>query len=370
MRALWGLLLLVAISVDAAEDQESCTALELDPSHKYLLYNVNYGERFNFRKSILRRVLNTVWVLNKTTDYTWVLVVPPFREYYQGTNEFLAWGDVFNVSTIHRAYDHVIELQTYFEVFGNKIDAFFEPVSWEATQEMKKKSHSCAEHVHSMEHGYQTVSPGKEGGMFNIMGHEVEIDKYDCIHGWGCRTSELRDLLRDAATSGARSIFVDHYESIGPPQHKLHPYWEVRQHIRPVQLLRDEASRYVKSWSADGEGGSSAEAEPPRFLAMHMRRGDFKMARAKTQSTEEEIVATIVATAREHDLHTLFLASDASAAELYSLQQALIREAGGGIKVRVYKPMSTEGVGEALFDYRSGAGIGKYALVEQVLRAV
>jgi hypothetical protein len=56
-----------------AVDQQSC---ESDPPGKehaqhFFLYNVGYGERFNFRKSITERVLDTLEVINKHTNYDW-----------------------------------------------------------------------------------------------------------------------------------------------------------------------------------------------------------------------------------------------------------------------------------------------------------
>jgi hypothetical protein len=367
MMAAWLILLAAGAPVP---DEPTCadpSTPDLDPTHKYLLYNVNYGERFNFRKSILRRVVNTVKVLNDTTDYTWVLVLSPFRENYKGDVDFLPWGDVFKVSAF-RAYPNVIEYHTYVKAFGNKIDVFMRPTSWEATQEMKKASQSCADYITSEDFSTVGIKLNHEGGRitlpgkFVVMGQELEIGRFECIQQWGCRTRELRDLLRDSAADG-QSIMVDHYEAIYPPQDNVqHPYWGVRQYIRPVELLEREALRYLRTWFVEGEEPTD---DPPRFLSMHMRRGDFTFAHAKTQSTEEEIVATIAAKAAEYDLNTLFLASDASLKEIASLEGRL-KKVNGGIKVRVYKPMSPAGVGNALFDYRSGAGLGKYALVEQV----
>jgi hypothetical protein len=54
----------------------------------YLLYDVYYGERFNFRKSLLKRVGTTLEMVEKYTDYKWVLVLPPFRESSGGVAEF------------------------------------------------------------------------------------------------------------------------------------------------------------------------------------------------------------------------------------------------------------------------------------------
>ena len=60
---------------------ETCTAESARKGKKiYLLYDVYYGERFNFRKSIIRRVGDTLRMLRTHTDFEWILVLPPFRE--------------------------------------------------------------------------------------------------------------------------------------------------------------------------------------------------------------------------------------------------------------------------------------------------
>ena len=54
----------------------------LPPNPKFVLYDVGFGERFNFRKSVFRRVMGAVQVLAKhaASHGDWVLVVPPFRD--------------------------------------------------------------------------------------------------------------------------------------------------------------------------------------------------------------------------------------------------------------------------------------------------
>ena len=41
---------------------------ELPADAKFILYDVGFGERFNFRKSVFRRVMGTVDVLSKHAD--------------------------------------------------------------------------------------------------------------------------------------------------------------------------------------------------------------------------------------------------------------------------------------------------------------
>jgi hypothetical protein len=100
----------VTVSDDLSE---TCTA---DSKRKgdtvYLLYDVYYGERFNFRKSIFRRVGNTYEMLHKHTDFKWILVLPPFRDSMGGTVEFPAWSQFFDLDKLKQFYP-VQHKQTY-----------------------------------------------------------------------------------------------------------------------------------------------------------------------------------------------------------------------------------------------------------------
>jgi hypothetical protein len=78
------------------------------------------------------------------------------------------------------------------------------------------------------------------------------------------------------------------------------------------QLLYDEASRFL------AEGGVSAD----EYVSLHLRRGDFVWAHAKTQSSEADVVTMLTELAKHHDVTTIFVSSDASKDELMSLRAA------------------------------------------------
>ena len=150
--------------------KETCTADSQRKGEKiYLLYDVYYGERFNFRKSIIRRVGDTLRMLRVHTDFEWVLVLPPFRESYSGYPEWPKWSEFFDTSGLTTVLGSFIEYADYMAQVGGHIDVVVR----------KEVVTSCGDGM--VKYGVEKAEG--DGLRFKLMGVDVSIGKFSCHPG-------------------------------------------------------------------------------------------------------------------------------------------------------------------------------------------
>ena len=149
---------------------EKCTAASKRKGDTiYLLYDVYYGERFNFRKSIFRRVGFTYEMLLKHTDFKWVLVLPPFRDQYGGEVEFPAWREFFDIDRLKQFYPNIIEYDEYMKIPEHRqIDVVIR----------KESEESCGDKFEKY-----GVSRGNEPNTYELMGHTILVKEFRCNPG-------------------------------------------------------------------------------------------------------------------------------------------------------------------------------------------
>jgi hypothetical protein len=227
----------------------------------YLLYDVYYGERFNFRKSLIRRVGSTLDMLEQYTDYKWVLVLPPFRESFAGTSEFSAWSEYFDMDRLKEHKPNIMEYGEYMQQAGDVIDVVIR----------KEDKETCGEKM-------EKYDVRKDGDKWQLMGRKVTIKEFVCAPGKGkfkvisARSRGLLDMVVAAVEGGATSVMIDDFREISPSHDIRAPYWEWRQHLYFAEELQSEATRFLAPFEKEG------------YVAMHMRRTDFVTGHKKTYS--------------------------------------------------------------------------------------
>ena len=99
--------------------------LSLATNTRYLTYTVNLGEGFNLRRDVHIRAANLVLHLHHTTQYHWILVLPPWPHLYHWKSSldqtWLPWKRFFDVAELDR-YVPSIEFEDYVTREGHVID--------------------------------------------------------------------------------------------------------------------------------------------------------------------------------------------------------------------------------------------------------
>eukprot|EP01052_Picozoa_sp_SAG31_P000676 SAG31_NODE_20_length_34168_cov_33.651296_2_plen_185_part_00 len=92
------------------------------PSKAYLLYDVDPGEGFNFRKGCFHRIMSLANKLQQShSDVKWVIVVPPFKD--RNSQQFYPVGSFFDIATYEAGAfpaGRIIEAATFFAETGRK----------------------------------------------------------------------------------------------------------------------------------------------------------------------------------------------------------------------------------------------------------
>jgi peptide-O-fucosyltransferase len=303
----------------------------------YLLYDVYYGERFNFRKSLIKRVGSTLGILEKYTDYKWVLVLPPFRGSEGGGVEFSEWSEFFDMNRLKGHKENIMEWDKYMQQAGDVIDVVIR----------KEDKETCGQKM-------EKYGVRKSGEKWDLMGRKVTIKEFMCAPGKGqfkqlsASSRGLLDMVIEAVEGGATSVMIDDFREISPA-HKRAPYWEWRQHLYFAEELQSEATRFLAPFEKEG------------YIAMHMRRTDFVTGHKKTYSNTEEVATLLQKLASDAGLKHVFVATDSKDDELDKITNSLDAH---GITLHRYKPGH---YGEPKIDYNNPTGNLKLALVEQIL---
>jgi hypothetical protein len=120
-RALAGLLLWQQLVSGGSEAVETSAGDDEPlPAVAYLLYEVDPGEGFNFRKGCLHRVLSLATRLQKLQpEVEWVVVPPPFRSRH--SQDYYPVGAFFDLQKFQRdafPAGRIIEASAYFAAAG------------------------------------------------------------------------------------------------------------------------------------------------------------------------------------------------------------------------------------------------------------
>eukprot|EP00937_MAST-01D_sp_MAST-1D-sp2_P006048 g6048.t1 len=296
------------------------SSVDIPADAKYLLYDVGFGERFNFRKSVFRRVMGTLRVLEKhAADLgPWVLVLPPFRDVAHGMESFAPFSTFMQIAKMREGlHPLIIDFHDYVERVGARVDHIIMPTSDHKFD--NAVGNAC------------TVAVKKAARQINFANREIRhfhrrltFKSLQCMWSPGARSPELKDAIRAAVEGGAQSLIIEAVEQVRPADSHKHPYWAVRQHMH----FADALHRAAEEWRTK----AFAEPDAP-YIAMHMRRGDFTHAHAKKQSTMDEIVERFAALSKEHSIRQFFVATDAARGEVSKMKQKLLEQHG----IHMYK---------------------------------
>jgi hypothetical protein len=208
---------------------------------RFFLYDVGYGERFNFRKSIIRRVFATIDSLNKHSSYEWTLVLPPFRSMYDSTEEFVSWGDFFQIQEIRKVHKHTIVFDEFVSKHASSVDTI-------VFTEKKASEAACKESVTKRRKSYSNEANEGEIDLFGVnfkvrKGYQCKSFEYDQLFD-SARSAALVKYIDELCDAGSTSILMDGYESVLPAYEwdRTHPYFALRQHMVYTQVLHDEVS--------------------------------------------------------------------------------------------------------------------------------
>lgn len=93
---------------------------------RYLTYTVNVGEGFNLRRDVHMRAAILVHNLRKSTEYNWILVLPPWPRLYHwkspSQESWLPWRNFFDIDSLNE-FVPSIEFDQYILKKGGSIDS-------------------------------------------------------------------------------------------------------------------------------------------------------------------------------------------------------------------------------------------------------
>jgi hypothetical protein len=316
-----------------------CTpVLAQDPAlgPHYLLYDVRAGEGFNLRRDTLLRAALTTQLLGPG----WTLVLPPFGALphwrdREATVEGLPWRTFFDVDALAHVVP-VIEFDEYVERQGPRVDRLLQldpipmpdPLPPEPIVEPRPCNTVDAFDWHRLE-GADSESVWR-GAVFSSR-IELQAGQAECLGVFGPYPAIVPRLLE---TPGA--VLVEPFEHLYWDGRYSGPqYWAIRRQLVFAERLRVEAQRFRHA----AFGGQP-------YLAVHLRRGDF--VQAHTVPSLPEVARQLRDLQRQTGLARVFVASDASDAELAELRPE--------IDFVVYRP-----------DPEAGWLDGEVAIIDQIL---
>jgi hypothetical protein len=306
----------------------------------YLMYDVGPGERFNMRKAIVMRPVNTAKALMKKlaelsggadTDSV-TLVLPPFKQF--GDELYERWDRFFDVAAMGAGIGvQVCEQDQYFNSVKAEIDLVFLPGQTCPAEAMARR-------------GFEQ----------EVFGVAAKIGQLFCegeqegVGGTSCTSPALVDKLA-AALEGAtlerpKSVMIPSMESVQPNHESGNAArLLVQQHTRFGAPVVAAAHEWARTSALGGR----------KYVAMHLRRGDFMRAHAAHAPSLDDVAKSVRDAARAAGVADFVLATNGSPTEVEELRAKLQEEDPKVALHRFGKAYENENVSERQYDAQSGA---------------
>lgn len=320
----------------------------------YLLYDVHPPEGFNLRRDVYIRLAVFMHQLQATPGYENVrLVLPPWRRLYHWKShhieqDHLPWAHFFNIESLKR-FAPVIDFPEFLEEykeFGVEDDDLRLPVhkvlqlrhfkdmfengvfkdKWELSQD-------CPENPHLLHGSYlketrlwledPQIQCVNYQGSANLLKHVINRIIVSLKHD---------ELPKVIAVLNAEIVLHEHWAD--------RQFWKARRSMRFADNLMKIAAdfRFTNFGSCDI---TDYTQRPPMweyetvnhkgkalggpYLCAHLRRGDFLYGREKTTPTLKSSALQIKYHLQNHNITTVFLATDATAFEIKNLKSYIAR---------------------------------------------
>lgn len=302
---------------------------------RYFLYDVGPGERFNMRKAIVQRPLATVAALAKATDESWTLVLPPFEQFRSKEGKE-PWAKFFDTQLLKVVWPHIIEFDEWLETVGDRIDYVYNPAE-------------CpAEVMEQRDFDHQVFGTPVTIGAIKCSKEHVEAADARLL-------KLLAKKVEYASVKRPRTVFVPLFEQISPP-------FDIKEKLRVQGSLRFAPALLVQAKAfQDGEMGGR------KYVAMHLRRGDFLRNHAEHAPAVEHVVKAVQAIADGAGVVDFYLATNGSPDEVETVRKALA-EGLPSIKLhRFGSAYETKDVSEAAYEGHGSFSSLQVATIEQAI---
>jgi hypothetical protein len=308
---------------------------------RYFIYDVGPGERFNMRKAIVQRPFATVAALAKAEggDDSWTLVLPPFEQFRSKEGKE-PWAKFFDTQLIKAVWPHVIEFDEWVETVGketgNRVDYVYNPAECPAeVMEQKNFDHQIfGQHI--------------EVGSIKCSKEHIDADDKRLV-------KLLMKKTEFASVKRPRTVLVPSYEQISPP-YQIEEKLRIQSALRFAPSLLAEAAKFQK----EEMGGR-------KYVAMHLRRGDFLRNHAAHAPTLEHVVKAVRALADKAGVTDFYLATNGSPEEVASMKKSLAEGSPAIALHRFGSAYETKDVSEAAYEGHGVYSSLQVATIEQAL---
>eukprot|EP00937_MAST-01D_sp_MAST-1D-sp2_P002614 g2614.t1 len=356
---------------------------------RYLLFDADPGEGFNFRKNMLHRA----WALAKalvTADADaaaseggadapeWAVVIPKFRD--RGSKTQYEPGRFFDIELMRRTYAALgvgaLTAGEYVAHFGAAAHASLFFVRADGPSSEKIEASACpTSEADRRSDGYYLCAPDSPPGEASCYysGVQTTLRRHACFYNGQMHATDprlvsaIRERVAGAAASegiDTVSVFLGGFDRIrvagGAQEERIERFWSERRFVRPARAL--EAAGYAFLREHFGLPGG---AQRP-FISAHLRRRDFAEHHAGTYSSADDIAKMLLGLLKRHrdalnGSLTFFIATDAQdevKAWKQKLQEAIGADAQlcgaqqcGEVEMHTYtRPKSLEPMDAALVE--------------------
>ncbi|XP_065365103.1 GDP-fucose protein O-fucosyltransferase 2 [Calliphora vicina] len=319
----------------------------------YLLYDVNPPEGFNLRRDVYIRLAVFMRQLQATKGYENVrMVLPPWRRVYHWKShhieqDSLPWQHFFNIESLKR-YAPVIDFPEFLAEYrdfgvGNNFhlpvhkvlqlrhfkDMFENGVfkdKWELSQD-------CPENPHLLQGSFLKESPlWLKDPKVQCVNYQGSASLLKQVINRITKSLENDQLPKIIAILNAEIVLHEHWAD--------REFWKARRSMRFADNLMKVAADFRMS-NFDSNDNMDNVQRPPMweyespkhkgnalggsYLCVHLRRGDFLYGREKTTPTLKSSALQIKYHLQNHNLTTVFLATDATAFEIKNLKSYIPR---------------------------------------------
>eukprot|EP00668_Euglena_longa_P001590 GGOE01001877.1.p1 GENE.GGOE01001877.1~~GGOE01001877.1.p1 ORF type:complete len:418 (-),score=20.76 GGOE01001877.1:93-1232(-) len=252
--------------------------------------------------------------LQSQSVYTWILVVPGFRDRNSWDN--YEFNSLLNLTIL--AQGTKMKLMTTKDYWAKQSPTSVDLVwvqhnsDW-TMEESKERPKKCPDASSGFSEYHRYDFQRRQVWYNDRM---VTFKSVDCwvfkeiVH---TRNSKMVTLLEEAAQN-ARSILLPALEKVTPywTEWDRKGYWREKAHIRWVDKLERWADEFIAQMPDRGN-----------FISIHMRRGDFKTAHREDFSTPEEIATLLYPRLLQFNSRVVFMATDGTRREVADVRQAL-----------------------------------------------
>eukprot|EP00123_Amoebidium_parasiticum_P006971 comp17787_c0_seq1/m.17837 comp17787_c0_seq1/g.17837 ORF comp17787_c0_seq1/g.17837 comp17787_c0_seq1/m.17837 type:complete len:473 (-) comp17787_c0_seq1:93-1511(-) len=343
---------------------------------RYLLYRVNPGEGSNLRKDVMGRMIALMQSLNK---HKWTLVLPPIRYVphwhdlrwkvpvvtgerakdralaeREGTTVFPSWTEMVEIDNMQKIVD-VIDYDDFIKEHGPVVNLtahvlskreidFSKPLTAVISDCSLWNQSNC---------NYDIPDFTVENGMWHYC--PLRTTHTTCVVGPASMTEMVplmeNELAGNPEEGKPHSVMLSRIETMmWPYMWSGDDYWKIRQHYVFTKELVDVARKFKADHGM----------EDGKYLAIHLRRGDFLYARGDKLPNLEEVAVQLKPIMDQRGLTKLFVATDASQQEIEELEKHM------GVPVLNFKKsINTISPGSRKFHLTDG----QIGIVDQLLCA-